>query len=90
MTQPAIYDRIVKVTRAELGRSVNPHLFRDCVATSIAIDDPDHVRIVAPLLGHRTLATSERHYNQARTREAALRWQEHLIALRRDDCCAAP
>ena len=27
------------------GHALNPHLFRDCAATSIAIEDPDHVRI---------------------------------------------
>jgi site-specific recombinase XerD len=83
MSESTIYTRFVELTRTHLGRSVNPHLFRHCAATTVAIHDPDHIRIVAPLLGHRKLATSERYYNQARTREAAMRWQEHLIALRR-------
>jgi len=32
--------------------------------------DPAHVRIAAPLLGHRTFATTERYYQQARGYEA--------------------
>jgi len=70
------YQQLVARTRAGFGRPVNPHLFRDCVATSIAIDDPDHVRIAARLLGHRSLATTERYYNQARSIDAVRRHQE--------------
>jgi integrase/recombinase XerD len=82
MSYYSLYAPIVRATRAALGRSVNPHLFRDCAATSVAVDDPDHVRIIAPLLGHASLSTSERHYNQARGHDAARRWQEHIRALR--------
>ena len=82
MTEMALYDRIVRITRTAFGRSINPHLFRDCAATSIAIDDPAHVRMAAPLLGHRTLTSTERHYNHARQREAASHWQDCVLALR--------
>jgi integrase/recombinase XerD len=82
MSYDSFYGPITRTTRAAFGRSINPHLFRDCAATSVAVDDPDHVRIVAPLLGHASLSTSERHYNQARSHQAARRWQEHLLALR--------
>ncbi len=83
MSYDSFYGPITRRTRAAFGRSVNPHLFRDCAATSVAVDDPDHVRIVAPLLGHVSLSTSERHYNQARSHEAARRWQEHVMTLRK-------
>jgi integrase/recombinase XerD len=62
MTDNAIYIRIVARTRAGLGQSVNPHLFRDCAATSVAIEDPAHVGIASRLLGHRTRSTTERYY----------------------------
>ena len=39
-------------TRAAFGRAVNPHLFRDAAATSVAIEDPARVRIAAQVLGH--------------------------------------
>jgi site-specific recombinase XerD len=78
----SIYQQLVARTRAAFGHPVNPHLFRDCVATSIAIDDPDHVRIGARLLGHRSLATTERYYNQARSISAVRRHQGLVIGIR--------
>ena len=36
----AIADTIARRTATAFGRPINPHLFRDCAATSIAIDDP--------------------------------------------------
>jgi len=71
MTDNGIYDRIVARTRKGLGQAINPHLFRDCAATSIAIDDPMHVGIASQLLGHRTRSTTERYYNQTRSVERA-------------------
>jgi integrase/recombinase XerD len=82
MTEMALYDRIAQMTKTAFGRSISPHLFRDCAATSIAIGDPGHVRIAASLLGHRTFTTTERHYNHARQREAAALCQEHILTLR--------
>ena len=82
MTRRAIYDRITGCTRKGLGRTINPHLFRDCAATSIAIDDPRHVRIAARLLGHRRFATTEKYYNQARSVEASRQLQKFLLSLR--------
>ena len=84
MTDNGIYDRIVARTREGLGQPINPHLFRDCAATSIAIEDPVHVGIASRLLGHRTGSTSERYYNQERSVEASRLMQDHLSVLRRD------
>jgi integrase/recombinase XerD len=63
------------------GRPINPHLFRDSAATSIAIDDPEHVRIASCLLGHSS-ATTEKYYNHACSVEASHRWQNALLSLR--------
>ena len=82
MTRMAIYDRIIARTRNGLHRPINPHLFRDCAATSIAIEDPAHVGVATRLLGHRTRGTTERYYNQARSIEAARRHQELMIGIR--------
>jgi integrase/recombinase XerD len=79
-----IYIRVVARKREGLGHAVNPHLFRDCAATSVAIDDPAHVDIARSLLGHRTGSTTERHYNQARSLEASRRMQQSLLARRRN------
>jgi integrase len=83
MTDNGIYTRIVARTREGLGQPINPHLFRDCAATSIAIEDPAHVGIASRLLGHRTGSTTERYYNQARSIEASRLMQNHLLALRK-------
>jgi integrase/recombinase XerD len=67
------------VTRAAFGRAVNVHLFRDCAVTSLAIEDPAQVRIAAQVLGHGTLATTERHSNLARAQEAAESWHNMTL-----------
>jgi integrase/recombinase XerD len=82
MTEIAIYDRIRKHTKDAFGAAMNPHLFRDAAATTLAITDPEHVRVAAPLLGHRTFTTTERHYQQAKALEAH---RTYLDALFRRD-----
>ena len=74
---------VTELTRAAFGRAVNPHLFRDCAATSLALEDPAHVRIAAQVLGHGAFSTTERHYNLARGQEAADSWHATLDGLRR-------
>jgi integrase/recombinase XerD len=83
MDKRTIYACITARTRAALGWPINPHLFRDCVTTSIAIDDPDHVRVALPLLGHRAISTTEHYYNQARSVEANRLMQNLLLSIRR-------
>jgi integrase/recombinase XerD len=83
MERGTIYPRIITLTSRELGMRINPHMFRDCAATSIATEDPEHVRITMQILGHSTIRTSEKHYNHARTNQAMKRHQDNLLALRR-------
>jgi integrase len=78
------YNNIVAHTRAAFGQPVNPHLFRDAAATTIALDSPKEVRIAARLLGHRCFTTTERYYNLARMAEAVAGWQDTLDQLRSD------
>jgi integrase len=84
MNDNAIYIRIVARTRQGLGQAINPHLFRDCAVTSLAIDDPGHIGIAPRLLGHRTGSTAGRYYNQACSVEASRLMQESLLARRND------
>ena len=65
------------------GHMINPHLFRDCAATSIMTEIPNHVRIAARVLGHATLQTTERLYILANTRQELRRHQQDVLALRR-------
>ena len=79
MRPATIYTRVMLLTRRCLGVAVNPHLFRDCAATSIAVLDPGHVHIAARVLGHATLATTEKYYNQAQALDAS---RAHAAAIR--------
>ena len=83
MNSKAAYARVTKVTMRTLGKSLNPHLFRDCAATSVALEDPEHVQIIASLLGHSSLSTAERYYNQARTLEAGRAYQGTIQNIRK-------
>ena len=82
MTEMAIYDNICRLTRARFGHVVNPHLFRDSAATSIAIEDPEHVHIVRSILGHSTMQSGERHYIHAQMLPASRRYQQQILKLR--------
>jgi integrase/recombinase XerD len=84
MTDNGIYNRVVARTSEGLGQPINPHLFRDCAVTSLAIHDPGNIGIASRLLGHRTGSTAERYYNQARSVEASRLMQEFLLARRND------
>ena len=70
MTQMALYDRVRARTKDEFGKAMSIHAFRYAAPTTMAIADPEHVRIAAPLLGHRSFTTTETYYQQARTLEA--------------------
>ncbi len=78
----SISDRIRWRTKQEFGVSITPQLFRDCAATSIAVQDPDHVHVAAVLLGHKTLQTTERYYNQARLLDAGRHYHAQICRLR--------
>ncbi len=79
MTEIAIYDRIRRRTADAFGAAINPPLFRDAAATTLAICDPKHVRVAAPLLGHRTFSTTEKYYQQATKLEAHRDYLEALF-----------
>jgi integrase/recombinase XerD len=77
----ALATRIRKHTKEAFGASLPPHWFRDATATTIAIEDPRHICDAHHILGN-TLATTQKHYNQARSLEASRRHQAMLAALR--------
>jgi integrase/recombinase XerD len=77
----ALASRIRKHTKEAFGASLPPHWFSDAAATSIAVEDPRHVRDAHHILGN-TLAMTEKFYNQARTLAASRRHQAMLKALR--------
>ena len=49
---------------------------------SVAIEDPEHVRIAATILGHHSLATTQQYYDQSRMLAAGRHYQSALAELR--------
>jgi site-specific recombinase XerC len=76
--QDSIGIRINKLTRRLFGIAINPHLLRDCAASSLANASPDMARAAPALLGHRHCSTTERYYIQA-DNLAANRKVGHLL-----------
>jgi integrase len=80
--------RVTRTMRKHLGRDRSPHLFRDCAATEIAIEDPMRIGITKNVLGHSNLSSSQRFYNQASSFTAFSRHQNVIQHLRTGRPCA--
>ncbi|MEQ9634836.1 MAG: site-specific integrase [Devosia marina] len=65
-----IYGRFIIVSKRLLGVAINPHLLRDCAATSLSTESPAAALAAAALLGHRSFATTERYYIRANQLDA--------------------
>jgi hypothetical protein len=83
MTAGALQKVLRRHTRARFRHEVNCHLFRDCLATSLADDNPEAVRLAADLLGHRSFRTTERHYISANQKGALRRHQATVLKHRK-------
>lgn len=82
LTAHTIYGRIVMVSERLLGVAINPHLLRDCAATSLSTDSPAAALSAAGLLGHRSFATTERHYIRANQLDAGRVINAKLAAIK--------
>lgn len=82
MSPASIYAQITLHTGKAFGTPVNPHLFRDCAATSLALASPRAVRAGAGVLGHARYDTTQRHYNLACALDVAGRHHAVLQTLR--------
>jgi integrase len=78
-----IRQAIIRRTQTALGVPINPHLFRDSAATTLAIEDPAHVGAAATILGHASSRTTHKHYIQANTLIASHRHQAAVARWRR-------
>lgn len=77
-----VYFSVTRLTKRLLGGPLNPHLLRDCAASSLAMESADLARAAAPLLGHRHFSTTERYYIQANNLEASRRLNMTLKSLK--------
>jgi integrase/recombinase XerD len=82
LTAKEVGQRISAVTKRELGRALNPHLFRKIIPTELAIRDPTHVGISQPLLGHADYRTTQQAYNLGRALDAAGRHHAVVQSIR--------
>jgi len=82
LSKQSIYTKICAATEEELGVRLNPHLFRDALATGIAADDPEHIRMASRLLGHADPRTTERYYIHAQALRASRRYNGIVLPLR--------
>jgi integrase len=78
----SIHWRFALVTKRLLGVAINPHLLRDCAATSLSTESPAMARAAAAILGHRSFATTERHYIRANQLEASRTMNTTLSAIK--------
>lgn len=81
LTDKAIYRIVTDRTRVAFGQPVNPHLFRACAATTIAILDPSRIGLASDLLDHASVATTHAHYIKARSIEASRLYAKALAEL---------
>src|SRR3569832_1544377 len=68
-----IYCCFIRRTEKLFGKPINPHLFRDCAATTLAIDSIASAHSARSLLGHAQIHTTSKYYIQARNLEASRR-----------------
>ena len=71
LTQHSVYLRFTYITKRLFGSPINPHLLRDCAATTLSTKSPDDALTAAALLGHRNFKTTERYYIRANQLEAS-------------------
>ena len=65
-----IHQKIKWLTEEAFGVGLNPHLFRDAMATSLALNNPDLVNVAHVMLGNE-LGTTQRYYNLAQSIDAS-------------------
>jgi integrase len=82
LTVKEVGQRVGAVTKRELGKALNPHLFRKIGSTELAIRDPAHVGLAQPLLGHADYRTTAKAYNLGRAIDAARRVHEMIEGIR--------
>ena len=67
-----------KVTEAQMGVAISPHLFRDAAATFIYDMIPERALMAASVLQHSDFKTTERHYIAGQQRTAAVNYHKAI------------
>ena len=82
LTAHGAYYRFIFITKRLLNVAINPHLLRDCAATSLANQSPAAALAAGALLGHRNSSTTERYYIHANRLQASRALNSVLSSLR--------
>lgn len=82
MSEQSVYWNTCRMTEELFGQRVNPHLFRDCAASALATEDPEHILAIARILGHKSIETTIKHYNQSQMTAAGEILHEVIAGLR--------
>jgi len=83
LTEMAFYQQVTKRTAEAFGKPVNPHAFRHSAASTLACEDPAHVRISATILGHSSFQTTEHYYIMAQQAQAHDAFVKLMLAVRK-------
>ena len=83
LTAPGLYQIVTRRTKAEFGRAIHPHLFRDIAATTLALARPEQALLSRDLLHHSDFRMTEGHYLHAQTAEAGRSYASQIGNLRR-------
>ena len=83
LTPGGLAEALRRHTRRRFGRYVNAHLFRDCLASTVANEDPDHVHIAQHMLHHSKLSTTEGSYILTDSRLALRRHHDLMAKLKK-------
>lgn len=90
MSAGSLQKALERHTIRRFGHSVNVHLFRDCLASSLAEEDPMLVHLAREMLGHRTFQTTATNYISSNQRSALRRSQAVIIGRRKSARHARP
>jgi integrase len=82
LSAAGLYKAILRHTRPRFGKHLVAQRFRDCVASTIANENPDQVRYAAHLLGHTGPRTTERNYIARDSRLALNRHHDMIKSMR--------
>ncbi len=82
MSEQTVYWNTCRITEELFGQRINPHLFRDCAASALATEDPEHILAIARILGHNSIETTTRYYNQSQMTAAGEMFHDILADLK--------
>lgn len=90
LTAGAIERIICDATRVAFSHAVNPHLFRACAVTTMAIHSGENMGTASALLQHADPKTTEAYYNKGRMVEAAMEYAAIVSDESRKRCNVKP